>query len=70
MLACGALYLMKKAIGGTQGNEEDPPVPDTLPEINLPAIVSDVDGVALRAKDPIPGTKESLTKLLSEYKDT
>ena len=68
VLACGALYFMKKAL--SRQSEEDEDVPETLPQISLPAIVSDVDGVALKSKDPVPGTKESLTKLLSEHKDT
>lgn len=68
MLACGALYFMKKAM--TKKQEEEPAVPDTFRAVTFPAIVADVDGVALRAKTPVPGTKESLIKLLSNHKDT
>mmetsp|Transcript_40033 Transcript_40033/g.52421 ORF Transcript_40033/g.52421 Transcript_40033/m.52421 type:complete len:86 (+) Transcript_40033:121-378(+) len=60
----------KILFGGESREEEVKSLPDSIPEITLPAIVSDVDGVVLRGKTPIEGSKEAVIKLLSEYKDT
>ena len=38
--------------------------------VTFPAIVSDIDGVVVRNKDCVPGTKETLIKLLTPYEET
>ena len=36
-----------------------------LPEITMPGIVSDIDGVVINGSSTVPGTKEALIKLLT-----
>ena len=38
--------------------------------VTMPAIVSDIDGVVVRSKDTVPGTKETLVKLLTPNETT
>ena len=71
MMAGSALYWIKKSLSGSKPKREEfPAVPDSYPMITLPAIVSDVDGVVLRAKDPVIGSKDCVVKLLSPFKDS
>ena len=69
----GTLYFVKKKIWGSgpPPEEPEPPaLPETVPEVTLPAIVSDVDGVVVRGKEPVPGAREALEKLLGPHRDT
>jgi len=41
-----------------------------LPEITLPAIVSDIDGVVVEGKNMVPGSKEAMEEILTPYADS
>ena len=72
----GALYLAKKLIlpGQSKSCRYVPEEPDEdlthLPEIKMPGIVSDIDGVVIKGKSGIPRAKETLERLLTPYSDT
>lgn len=74
--ATGMLYMLKKtfssgAVTTPRLSVEDYQEDQTsMREITMPAIVSDIDGVVIRAKENVPGTKETLEFILSPYKDT
>ena len=70
VLATGTLYYLKKKLLGTSKCKEIETLPESVPEVTLPAIVSDVDGVVLRGKEAVEGSKEMVVKLLSPHKDT
>lgn len=66
--AASLFYLGRRAFGSSAATEDDAPC--TLPEVTMPGIVSDIDGVVVNGKNVVPGSKETLIKLLTPSKQT
>ena len=66
--AASAIYIARKVFGGNNIVEEEKKC--ELPTVYMPGIVSDIDGVVVKGNDVVPGTRETMIKLLTPSKTT